>query len=102
VSTEPGSAQPSPSRAGAIAAPFTKAPGAKGPTRFAGLKPGWDTTPQMRAFLANNDAAVTPGFTLHRPTLIVQGSDDAFVHEQLTTAFVTRLKARGATVTYKR
>jgi dipeptidyl aminopeptidase/acylaminoacyl peptidase len=34
--------------------------------------------------------------------LIVQGTDDAFVPEPLTTAFVTRLKARGAPVTYKR
>jgi pimeloyl-ACP methyl ester carboxylesterase len=80
----------------------TKAIEAKRPTRFAGLKPGWDKTPQMRAFLAKNDFAVTPGFRLHRPILIVQGTVDTFVPEPPTTAFVARLKARGAPVTYKR
>ncbi len=86
---------------GAVAV-ITKAIQAKGLARFAGLKPGWDKTPRMGAFLSKNDAAVTPGFTLHRPTLIVQGTADTFVPEPLTTAFVARLKARGATVTYKR
>lgn len=49
-----------------------------------------------------NDLAITPGFTLRLPTLIVQGTADTFVPEPLTTAFVTRLRARAARVTYKR
>jgi pimeloyl-ACP methyl ester carboxylesterase len=72
-----------------------------GGTHFAGLKPGWETTPQMRAFLAENDPAVTPGFTLHHPTLIVQGSADPLVPEPLNTRFISQLSARGAPVTYK-
>lgn len=80
----------------------TKAIQAKGQARFAGLKPGWDKTPRMAAFLARNDLAVKPGFTMHRPTLIVQGTDDLFVPEPLNTAFAARLKALGGPVTYKR
>ena len=81
---------------------ITKAVEAKGQARFAGLRPGWDKTPAMRTFLSKNDFAVTPEFTMHLPTLIVQGTNDAFVPEPLTTAFANKLKARGATVTYKR
>lgn len=69
---------------------------------FAGLKPGWAANPRMSAFLAANDPAAAPGFTLHRPTLIVQGTADPFVLEPLTTRFVERLRATGASVTYKR
>lgn len=56
----------------------------------------------MRAFLAENDLAVKREFTMRLPTLIVQGTNDTFVPEPLTTAFAARLKARGAPVTYKR
>jgi len=80
----------------------TKAIESKGQGHFAGIKSGWDRTPQMHAFLVKNDFSVTPGFTLHRPTLIVQGSVDSFVPEPLTTAFVARLKSTGAPVIYKR
>jgi fermentation-respiration switch protein FrsA (DUF1100 family) len=80
---------------------ITKAIAATGPAQFAGLKPGWDTTPEISAFLTHSHLAVPSGFTLQRPTLIVQGTNDAFVPEPLTTAFLTRLKARGAPVTYK-
>ncbi len=69
---------------------------------FAGLKPGWAETPRMRAFLAANDPAVTPNFTLRKPTLIVQGTADPLVLEPLTSAFVAKLQAAGAPVTYKR
>lgn len=81
---------------------ITKAIEARGQARFAGLKPGWDKTPRMVAFLTKNDLAVAPGFTMRRPTLIVQGTKDTSVPEPLTTAFAARLKARGAPVTYKR
>lgn len=69
---------------------------------FAGSKPGWATNPRMREFLEANDPAVTPGFTLRRPTLIVQGTSDTFVLEPLTTRFVRKIQAAGAPVTYKR
>jgi pimeloyl-ACP methyl ester carboxylesterase len=72
-----------------------------GGAHFAGLKPGWESTPRMQAFLAANDPAATPGFTLHHPTLIVQGTADPLVPEPLNTKFVGQLKARGAPVTYK-
>lgn len=81
---------------------ITKAVEARGQARFAGLKPGWEKTPRMRAFLAENDLAVKREFTMRLPTLIVQGTNDTFVPEPLTTAFAARLKARGAPVTYKR
>lgn len=69
---------------------------------FAGVKPGWADTPRMRAFLAANDPAVTPGFTVSRPTLIVQGTEDPLVLEPQTTRFAGRLTTSGAPVTYKR
>lgn len=72
-----------------------------GGASFAGMKPGWERTPRMAAFLAANDPAVTPGFTLRHPTLIVQGSADPLVLEPLTTRFVGKLRGRGAPVTYK-
>ncbi|MDP8920529.1 MAG: alpha/beta fold hydrolase [Pseudomonadota bacterium] len=77
-----------------------KAVKAKG-AAFAGLKADWASNPVMQAFLAANDPAVTPGFMLHRPTLIVQGNADTFVLEPLTTAFAERLRTAGAPVTYK-
>jgi alpha-beta hydrolase superfamily lysophospholipase len=73
-----------------------------GDPTFEGVKPGWADTPQMRAFLQANDPAVTPGFTLKRPTLIVQGTLDPLVLEPLTTKFVAKLKAKGAPVTYRK
>lgn len=72
-----------------------------GGASFAGMKPGWAKTPRMHAFLVANDPAVTPGFTLHYPTLIVQGTDDPLVAEPLNTRFAAQLCARGAPVTYK-
>ena len=69
---------------------------------FRGLTAGWAQQPQMRAFLAANDPAVTPGFTLRKPVLIVQGTADPFVLEPLQTPFADQLKRSGAPVTYKR
>ena len=74
---------------------------AKG-TAFRGLTAGWAQLPQMRAFLAANDPTVTPGFTLRKPVLIVQGTADPFVLEPLQTPFAERLKRSGAPVAYKR
>lgn len=86
---------------GAIAV-ITKAIQPKGQSQFAGIKPAWEKATGMEAFLTKNDLAIAPGFTLRLPTLIVQGTADTFVPEPLTTAFVARLQARSATVTYKR
>jgi len=72
-----------------------------GGASFTGMKPGWAQTPQMRAFLLANDPAVTPGFTLRHPTLIIQGSADPLVPEPLNTRFARQLRERGAPVTYK-
>ena len=69
---------------------------------FRGLEPGWAQQPHMRDFLAANDPAVMPGFTLRKPALIVQGTADPFVLEPLQTPFAERLKRTGAPVTYKR
>ncbi|WP_157944574.1 alpha/beta hydrolase family protein [Mangrovicella endophytica] len=68
---------------------------------FDGLKTDWASNPEMKAFLAANDPAAAPDFSLKRPTLVVQGTADGFVLEPLTTAFVERLRGKGAPVTYK-
>lgn len=68
---------------------------------FDGLKKDWASNPDMQAFLAANDPAASPDFSLRRPTLIVQGTADGFVLEPLTTAFVERLRGKGAPVIYK-
>ena len=73
---------------------------AKTPAAFAGFHPQWSTTPEMSAFLAANDLAVTPGFRLQLPTLVVQGTADAFVLEPLVAAFTTKLVSGGAPLTY--
>ncbi len=68
---------------------------------FRGLSSAWASQPHMRAFIAANDPAVKPGYTLRKPVLIVQGAADPFVLEPLQTPFVDRLRATGAPVTYK-
>ncbi|MCJ8520982.1 pimeloyl-ACP methyl ester carboxylesterase [Pseudorhizobium tarimense] len=68
---------------------------------FEGLNADWGSQPQMHAFLAANDPAVMPDYTLHQPLLIVQGNADPFVLEALQTRFADRLKASGARLTYK-
>ncbi|CAO3429138.1 hypothetical protein [Azospirillum endophyticum] len=68
---------------------------------FEGLKADWASQPQMHAFLVANDPAVTPGYTLHQPVLIVQGNADPFVLETLQTPFADKLKAGGAPLAYK-
>jgi len=69
---------------------------------FAGAKPGWAQHPAMRAFLEANDPAVTPGFALRQPTLVVQGTADGFVLEPLTSKLVQAMQAAGSPVEYKR
>jgi alpha-beta hydrolase superfamily lysophospholipase len=68
---------------------------------FEGLNANWASQPQMQAFLAANDPAVTPGYTLQQPVLIVQGNADPFVLETLQTQFADKLKAGGVPLTYK-
>ena len=64
---------------------------------FDGLRKDWATNSDMKAFLAANDPAASPDFSLRRPTLVVQGTADGFVLEPLMTAFVERLRGRGST-----
>lgn len=71
------------------------------PQTFAGFKEGWDSVPQMKAFLEENDPNVTPGYHLRLPILIEQGSADAFVFEPIDAAFVAKLRAAGTRVIYK-
>lgn len=54
----------------------------------------------MSAFLATNDLAVTAGFQLRLPTLVVQGTADAFVPEPFVAAFTSKLVTAGAPLTY--
>lgn len=69
---------------------------------FNGFKPDWATNPAMSAFLAANDPGAMPGFSLRKPTLILQGSADAAVLQPMTDGFVDKLKAAGSpAVTYK-
>ena len=68
---------------------------------FRGMKPDWSTNPRMRAFLAANDQGEMEAFTLYRPALIVQGTDDTFVSAPLNTALAARLRDAGAPLTYK-
>lgn len=74
----------------------------KTPALFAGFKPGWDTDPAMSAFLAANDPGAIPGFTVHKPTLVLQGTADANVFESQVAGLVAKMQAAGATdLTYK-
>lgn len=71
------------------------------PQTFAGYKRGWDSIPEMKAFLLKNDPDITPGFHLRLPVLIEQGTNDKFVLESLDSAFVAKLRATGTLVIYK-
>ncbi|CUX02227.1 MULTISPECIES: alpha/beta fold hydrolase [Rhizobium/Agrobacterium group] len=68
---------------------------------FQGLDSNWASQPLMQAFLATNDPAVTPGYTLRKPVLIAQGNADPFVLEALQTPFAEKLQASGAPLTYR-
>ncbi|WP_125917146.1 alpha/beta hydrolase family protein [Hymenobacter coccineus] len=83
-----------------IVADLTQAIQAKTLAAFSGFKPEWATVPAMQAFLAANDPAVLPGFTLRQPTLVLQGTADASVPEPLTAAFTAPLLAAEAPVIY--
>lgn len=80
---------------------ITQAVTSKTTEGFLGFKAQWSKTPEMKAFLAANDPAVTPGFTLRLPTLIVQGTKDGSVLEPLAAAFSSKLIESGAPVTYR-
>jgi alpha-beta hydrolase superfamily lysophospholipase len=83
-------------------ADVSQAVAARAPGAFSGLRDGWAESPAMRAFLAANDQAATPGFSLRVPTLIVSGTEDVFVGEALVAAFASRLAAARAPVDYRR
>ncbi|MEO8925364.1 MAG: prolyl oligopeptidase family serine peptidase [Caldimonas sp.] len=74
----------------------------KTPAQFAGFKVGWDADPAMSAFLVANDPGVIPGFVLHKPALVLQGTADANVFEPQVSALVAKLQADGSpNITYK-
>lgn len=54
----------------------------------------------MKAFFQTNDLAVVQGFTVKKPTLVLQGGLDGFVLISLQSDFVRRLQAAGMPVTY--
>ena len=68
---------------------------------FQGVRPDWASEAKMHAFLTANDQGVMETFALHRPALIVQGSNDTFVSEPLNTALAARLRDGGAPLAYK-
>jgi len=81
-------------------AEVARAVAAKPAGEFAGIRADWLTSKVMTAFLAANDPAAMPGFALHLPTLVVQGSADTLVPEPPVTAFAAELIAARAPVTY--
>lgn len=68
---------------------------------FEGYKPNWATAPKMADFLERNDVAVDPNFRLTKPTLILVGTKDPFIFNDLTEQLVKRLETAGTPVTYK-
>ncbi len=84
-----------------IVADITEAVRAKTVGAFSGFDPNWAHVPVMSAFLAANDPAETPGFTLEHPTLILQGGRDVSVPEPMTAAFTEKLIAARAPVIYR-
>lgn len=69
---------------------------------YRGLSPDWDLGPIVREFLERNDPALIPGFSPQEPTLILQGSGDVSVPEQITSGFVRNLGDRAAQIDYRR
>lgn len=78
----------------------TEAVKAKGEA-FEGYKANWAAAPAMADFLERNDVAVDPNLRLTKPTLILVGTKDPFIFNDLTQQLVKRLEAAGTPVTYK-
>lgn len=78
----------------------TEAVKAKGEA-FQGYKDNWAATPKMSDFLERNDVAVDPNFRLTKPTMILVGTKDPFIFNDLTQQLVKRLETAGTPVTYK-
>lgn len=78
----------------------TEAVKAKGEA-FEGYKTNWAATPKMADFLERNDVAVDPNFRLAKPTMILVGTKDPFIFNELTEKLVKRLETAGTPVTYK-
>lgn len=78
----------------------TEAVKAKGEA-FEGYKTNWAATPEMSEFLERNDVAVDPNFRLTKPTMIIVGTKDPFIFNDLTEQLVKRLETAGTPVTYK-
>jgi pimeloyl-ACP methyl ester carboxylesterase len=68
---------------------------------FEGYKQNWAASPGMSDFLERNDVAVDPTFRLAKPTLIIVGTKDPFIFNDLTEQLVKLLETAGTPVTYK-
>ena len=84
-----------------IVSGITEAVRSRTPRAFSGFHPHWHTVPAVRDFLARNDPAAIPAFSLHRPSIILQGGRDVSVPARLTEALVGRLAAAGDPVRYR-
>ncbi len=73
----------------------------KTPAAYQGFSPTWADDPAMKAFLQANDSAVASGFTIAKPTLVLQGTADPFVFEALQTPLIDQWQTAGMPITYK-
>ena len=73
----------------------------KTPAAYKGFSAQWAADASMKAFLQTNDSAVTSGFRVAKPTLVLQGTADPFVFESLQTPLVARWQSAGMPITYK-
>ncbi|MGZ3268862.1 MAG: alpha/beta hydrolase family protein [Croceibacterium sp.] len=73
----------------------------KTPAAYKGFSAQWAADASMKAFLQTNDPAVTSGFRVAKPTLVLQGTADPFVFESLQTPLVGRWQSAGMPITYK-
>jgi len=85
-----------------IVADITDAISGRSSALFTGFKPNWDQAADVHQFMAENDPALVEGFTVQRPTLVIQGANDISVPEHLTSAFTDRLSRAGAPITYRK
>ncbi|SEQ88728.1 Serine aminopeptidase, S33 [Lentzea xinjiangensis] len=71
------------------------------PGSFAGYHPDWAANEAMRNFLAISDPGADPRFALRKPTFIAQGTNDAFVFEEVVTPFVATARQNGSPIDYR-
>ena len=85
-----------------IVADISNAIERRGVSFFTGFKADWHLADEACAFLAANDLAIIPGFTMNEPTLVLQGGRDVSVPDSVTKEFVDRVAAESAPVVFSR